>query len=200
VLKEKTYRLQWLFLGVCVAGVAMVKGFGRVDTVWFLIGITSAFFSGLAYNVIRKLKDTESPNVILLYFPIVTLPVTLVWFLWDPASWVQPSGIDWLWLGLFGLCTQGGQYFMTRAYQRASVSSVGAATYTGVLYSLLFGWLLFGETFGVSVLLGMLLIVVGIILHMNTPRWVQKWKSRKYQPKRKKRPGNFRVFNDQGKQ
>lgn len=174
VLGEKSYRLQWLFLGVCLVGVAMVKGFGAVDTGWFIVGIVSAMFSGMAYNVIRKLKNTESPNVILFYFPVVTLPVTLIWFFARPQDWVMPMGIEWLYLLLFGLCTQGGQYFMTRAYQTAAVNQVTAGTYTGVVYSLFFGWFLFNESVSWLVLAGMLLIVAGIILNTRVQHWMNK--------------------------
>ncbi len=176
VLGERSRRIQWLFLGLCVLGVALVKGFGGVDTRWFLVGLSSAFFSGCAYNVIRALSGKESPNVILFYFPVVTLPITLFWILLFPGQWVQPSGSDWLLLLLFGLFTQAGQYFMTRAYQADQVSKVTPATYTGVVYSLCFGWFLFGEQSGFYELLGMLLVVAGVVLNTQVERINRWWK------------------------
>jgi drug/metabolite transporter (DMT)-like permease len=176
VLRERTRRIQWLFLGVCVLGVAMVKGFGAVETQWFLIGLSSAFFSGCAYNVIRALSGKESPHVILFYFPVVTLPLTGLWLFFFPEQWVQPVHTDWLLLLLFGLFTQAGQYFMTRAYQAEQVSKVTPATYTGVVYSLCFGWFLFGETTGIFELCGMMLVVAGVVLNTQTERLIHWWK------------------------
>jgi drug/metabolite transporter (DMT)-like permease len=174
ILGERSLRIQWLFLGICVLGVAMVKGFGAVDTTWFLVGLGSAFFSACAYSVIRALSGKESPHVILFYFPVVTLPITLIWLLFYPSQWVAPSGSDWLLLLLLGLCTQAGQYFMTRAYQADKVNRVTPATYTGVVYSLLFGWMLFGETSSIFELLGMFLVVLGVVLNTQVDRF-QRW-------------------------
>jgi drug/metabolite transporter (DMT)-like permease len=179
VLGERSRRIQWLFLGLCVMGVAMVKGFGSVETRWFIVGLSSAFFSGCAYNVIRALSGKESPNVILFYFPVVTLPITLIWLLLFPDQWVTPQGWDWFYLLIFGLCTQAGQYFMTRAYQAEQVSKVTPATYTGVLYSLCFGWLLFDEQSGFYELLGMFLVVLGVVLNTQVERIHRWWKKEK---------------------
>jgi hypothetical protein len=35
-------------------------------------------FSGLAYSVVRKLRDTDHPIVVVFYFPLVSLPFAAI--------------------------------------------------------------------------------------------------------------------------
>lgn len=165
LVKERVRPIQFLFFGISFAGVIVLQGFdARVNLLYGSIGIISALFSGLAYNVIRKLKNTEHPLVIIFYFPLVTLPVaTLVSYF----TWVQPIGWDWLILLWIGICTQTAQYFMTIAYQNANVSKVSSLSYIGILYALFFGFLFFGETFGVMSYVGMGLVLLGILLNLR---------------------------------
>lgn len=69
IVKEKVKPKQFLFFAIAFSGVIMIEGFDpRIDSLFLAIGITSALFSGLAYNVIRKLKNTEHPLVIVFTF------------------------------------------------------------------------------------------------------------------------------------
>lgn len=165
LVKERVKPIQFLFFGISFAGVIVLQGFDpRVNLLYGSIGVVSALFSGLAYNVIRKLKNTEHPLVIIFYFPLVTLPVaTLVSYF----TWIQPMGWDWLILLWIGICTQAAQYFMTVAYQNANVSKVSSLSYLGILYALFFGFIFFGETFGAMSYVGMALVLVGILLNLR---------------------------------
>jgi len=80
---------------------------------------------------------------------------------------VTPIGWDWLILLWIGICTQFAQYFMTIAYQTGNVSKVSSLSYMGVLYALIFGFFLFGETFDFMSYIGMGLVVVGILLNLR---------------------------------
>lgn len=165
LVKEKVKPIQFLFFAISFAGVLVVQGFdSRVNLFYAAIGVTSAIFSGLAYNVIRKLKNTEHPLVIIFYFPLVTLPIATVV---SYFTWVQPVGWDWAILLWIGICTQTAQYFMTVAYQNANVAKVSSMTYLGLLYALFFGFLLFGETFGTMSYVGMGLVLLGILLNLR---------------------------------
>lgn len=165
LVKERVKPLQFLFFGISFAGVIVVQGFDpRVNLLWGTVGLASALFSGLAYNIIRKLKNTEHPLVIIFYFPLVTLPIaSLVSYFY----WVTPDGWDWFILLWIGMCTQAAQYFMTVAYQNANVSKVSSMTYLGMIYALFFGFIFFGETFGVMSYVGMGLVLLGVLLNLR---------------------------------
>ena len=69
LVKERVRTIQFFYFGLAFIGVIVVQGFDpRVDLLYAGIGIISALFSGLAYNVIRKLKNTEHPLVIIFLF------------------------------------------------------------------------------------------------------------------------------------
>jgi drug/metabolite transporter (DMT)-like permease len=165
LVKERVKPIQFLFFGISFAGVLVLQGFDtRVNLLYGSIGVVSALFSGLAYNVIRKLKNTEHPLVIIFYFPLVTLPVASIV---SYFAWVQPIAWDWAILLWIGMCTQAAQYFMTVAYQNANVSKVSSLGYLGILYALFFGFVFFGETFGTMSYVGMGLVLAGILLNLR---------------------------------
>ncbi|MFC3414839.1 DMT family transporter [Algoriphagus hitonicola] len=165
LVKERVKPIQFVWFGISFLGVFVLQGFDpRVNLLYGTIGVISALFSGLAYNVIRKLKNTEHPLVIIFYFPLVTLPLASVV---SYFTWVQPVGWDWLILLWIGICTQAAQYFMTVAYQNANVAKISSLSYLGILYALFFGFLLFGETFGVMSYVGMGLVLAGILLNLK---------------------------------
>ena len=164
VVKERVKWIQWLFFALCLGGILLIQGFDeRVSLFWAIMGIGAAFFSGIAYSMIRKLRQTEHPLVIVFYFPLVSLPITLLYFLFE---WVTPVGHEWLVLILVGVLTQIAQYFLTKAYQSEELNQVASVQYMGILYALGLGWVLFDETFNFMTYLGMSLVLVGVILNV----------------------------------
>lgn len=159
-VKEKVLPLQWVFFAVSMLGVLMITGFDvRVEPIHLLIGIVSSASSGVAYNVIRKLKTSEHPLVVILYFPLVTTPIAAVYSFF---VWHQPVGWEWFWLIMVGIFTQFAQYFMTKAYQQEELSVISSLSYLGIVYGLGFGFL-FGENFNFLTYVGMACVVVGVV-------------------------------------
>ncbi|WP_286755692.1 DMT family transporter [Roseivirga sp. UBA838] len=164
VVGEKVSPIQWLFFALSFAGIVMIKGFDpRVSPFMALLGVGAAFFSGVAYNMIRKLKTSEHPLVIIFYFPLVTLPIVGVY---SALHWVQPEGIEWLLLLGVGVLTQIAQYFLTVAYQSEELSKVSNINFIGIIYALGFGFFLFDETFNVLTYLGMTAVMAGVVLNV----------------------------------
>lgn len=165
ILKEKVRPIQFLYFAMAFSGVLIIQGYDpRVDAWSAGMGLISALAAGIAYNMIRKLKNAEHPLVIVFYFPLVTMPVASILMYFD---WAMPVGWDWLILLWIGICTQSAQYFMTVAYQTGNLSRVSSLSYMGVLYALLFGFILFGETFPVASYIGMGLVLIGILLNLR---------------------------------
>lgn len=172
LVKEKVKPLQFVFFGLAFAGILLVKGFdARVSVYYLLLGVGGALFSGLAYNIIRKLNISEHPLVIIFYFPLVTLPITLWWVV---TEWVQPQGIEWVYLLVIGLLTQAAQYFMTRSYQMEELNKVASLNYISIVYALGLGYLVFGEAFNTLTYLGMVLVLAGVILNVQYKRKLTK--------------------------
>lgn len=165
ILKEKVRPIQFLYFAMAFAGVLIIQGVDpRIDPLSAAMGIVSGLSAGLAYNMIRKLKTSEHPLVIVFYFPLVTLPIASIIMYFD---WVMPMGWDWVILLWIGFCTQSAQYFMTVAYQTGNLARVSSISYMSVLYALIFGFFLFGETFPFASYVGMALVLVGILLNLR---------------------------------
>ncbi|WP_231583494.1 DMT family transporter [Rufibacter radiotolerans] len=172
IAKEKVTPWQWVFFLVSFAGVLVIEGVDtRISWYYLLIGIGSAFLSGVAYNSVRKLSETDHPLVIVFYFPLVSLPLAAIFCLFD---WVPLRGDDWIWLGLTGILTQLGQYFMTRSYQIEKLARVANLNYIGILYALGLGFVFFGETFHFYSYLGIALVLLGVLLNMQYSRKLRK--------------------------
>jgi len=164
-LKEKMQIKQWLYFGVSFAGVALIKGFDeRISVTFMLIGICSAMFSGMAYTCIRQLKYTEHPVVVVLYFPLVAIPIMSVL---SYLNWVTPQGTDWLYLLLMGLFTQIAQILMTKGIQSSVANKMISLKYVGTIYALAIGYLLFGESYGIMSLLGIAMVIAGVVLNFK---------------------------------
>ena len=169
--REKVIPIQWLFFGFTFLGVVVVNGAGfHVPLIPMLAGFGGAFFSALAYNTIKKLKGVEDPNVVVLYFPLVSVPISLAYFMFKPNEWIWPEGMQWFWLIATGVTTQVGQFFMTRAYQEDLASRVSAVSYVGILWGAGAGLLVFGESYNFLQYVGMAMVIAGVILNINAHR------------------------------
>ena len=126
-----------------------------------IAGLGGAFGSGVAYTLVRKLVITEHPSVIVLYFPLICAPGTLLLgggdFIWPTvAGW-------WVLLGV-GCFTQLGQLTLTKAMQLDEASRVTSLSYVQIILAAILGWLAFGEIPTQATLLGGGLILLGAIV------------------------------------
>lgn len=168
IVKEKVASRRFLYFAISFLGVVIIQGFDpRIGMIDLFIGLTAAFAMGIAYNIIRKLKTSEDPLVIMFYFPLITIPIASVISIF---VWVQPQGWDWVILFAIGLLTQFAQYFMTMAYQNANLSKVASLSYIGIIYALGFGFVFFGETHNLYTYLGMILVLGGVILNITSKK------------------------------
>ena len=134
-----------------------------IDYLWLGLGILSASISGVAYTAIVKLRDTDNPINVVLYFPMVSIPFMVLWCLFD---FVTPIGIEWLFLLLIGVFTQFAQIFLTKALHYGFASVIMPFQYLGIIYALLVGLFVFDERLNVLVYSGVFLILFGVL--MNT--------------------------------
>ena len=140
--------------------------------VWpVLAGLGGAFGSGVAYTLVRKLAATEHPSVIVLYFPLVCVPGTL---LLGGADFVKPTAIGWWILLGVGCFTQVGQLALTKAMQLDSASRATSLSYIQIVFAAFLGWLFFAEVPTVATLLGGALILLGALVSA----WLQPSLSR----------------------
>lgn len=165
LVKEKVKPVQWIFFAGALAGVFMVQGFDeRVSFQYMVYGMISALCAGTAYNIIRKLNTKEHPLVIVFYFPLIALPISGIYSLFN---WVTPEGwFQWVVLIMIGVLTQFAQFYMTKAYQTEVVSKIAILKYIGIIYALVFGFLIFDEHFNFLSYTGMAVVLISVILNI----------------------------------
>jgi drug/metabolite transporter (DMT)-like permease len=128
--------------------------------------VGGAFFSAAAYVVVRRLAGREDPLVIVLYFPLVTVPATLPTVIGD-FTW--PRGVEWALLLAIGVLTQAGQVWLTRGLALLPAARGTALSYVQVVFAIVWGAVFFGELPGVLALLGALLVVGGTLAVALSP-------------------------------
>ena len=125
--------------------------------------VLGAFGSAVAYVLVRKLNETEDASVIIFYFPVVALPISLGLL---GSDFIMPEGWTWLTLLLVGVFTQIGQIGLTKAMKTETASKATAFSYLQVVFAVLLGWGIFGEIPDLWVVLGGGLILFGAIINV----------------------------------
>src|SRR5688572_17886157 len=114
-LKEQVKHLQWLFYAMAFGGVLLIQRFDpRVSIAFLTLGVASALCSGIAYNLVRNLREQEHPLTVVLHFQLVGALISMVFLFFE---WTTPQGWDWFYLLLIGILAQAGQIFLTKALQ-----------------------------------------------------------------------------------
>lgn len=126
------------------------------------IALLGALGSSVAYVIVRKLSRSEDSSVIILYFPMVALPVSMV-LMWP--DFVMPSLPLTFLLVLVGVFTQIGQYGLTKAMQTQQAGEASAYAYVQIVFSTLIGIAVFQELPSMWTYLGGGLIVAGALFN-----------------------------------
>ncbi len=165
LLKEKIQPVQWMFFGMALLGVLLLKGFDtRINFTELSLGLLGALAGGLIYPIIRKIGTSEHPMVIINYFMFSAS--VLMGILMIP-HWQNPTNHEWICLLLLGISGYFGQVFMTKAFQVEEVSIVAPLKYLEVVYALFIGFIWFGESYALLSFMGVLLILTGMFLNVR---------------------------------
>lgn len=141
------------FLGV----VIMIRpGPGVLQSI-ALVPLLGALFNALAMIYVRRLAQRDSTASIIFWF---TLSTTLLSGAFMPFQWVTPQGWDWLLLIIVGLLGGCAQIAMTAAFTEAPAAAIMPFKYASMIWAVLIGWLIWGETPGLNIWLGWPLVVV----------------------------------------
>ena len=168
VLRE---RIGWReVLGVLagLAGVVLIArpaalfgGTTRLDPHWLGIALLGAFCSATAYVVIRAIGAREHAQVVVLWLPMLTVPLTAPFAI---AQWRWPTVREWPLLLAVGVTTQLGQLELTKGLQREKAGRATAIGYVQIVFSALWGALVFKERPGVWTLAGASVILGSTLL------------------------------------
>lgn len=171
-----TALLAWLVLGEPIGrrvllavlvgwtGVLLVARPDQLLGPAVLIAVAGAFCTALAYVSVRSLARSEHPLVIVFYFPLVAVPLSLPLVLLNP---VWPTPVELLWLLGVGVFTQMGQVFLTSSLVALPAARATAISYVQVAFAGVWGWLLFGELVDGWTVAGAALVLAATLISLS---------------------------------
>jgi drug/metabolite transporter (DMT)-like permease len=131
----------------------------------------SAALAAVAMVHVRQLVRTERTPTIVLYFSLSSAIFSLgtLPFGWDWPTWQQATLL--ICAGFLGGI---GQILLTESYRYAEVSTIAPFEYTSIIWGTIFGYYLFGDLPGGTLLFGAAIVIgAGIfILYRETRRQI----------------------------
>ena len=128
------------------------------------IAIIGALMTSLAYICVRKLSEKENPLVIIYYFPLVSIPLSLPFIIND---YILPTGTDWIWILGIGFFTQIGQICITEGLRLIPAGQATSLNYSQVIFSSIWGILFFQEAITNTIYVGGLCVLISTIISMS---------------------------------
>ncbi|MCH8916805.1 MAG: DMT family transporter [Proteobacteria bacterium] len=128
------------------AGIIMIaRPFGEGVDPWVLAALGGAVFGTLVVVAVKLLSRTEPTLVIMFYYALFTTLFSLI-----PALfvWQAPSSTQWALLLLTGTLSIVGQGMFTHGIGLGETSFVMPFDYLRIVYSFIFGMVLFAEVPG----------------------------------------------------
>ena len=170
---HKQRRFEWGLAAAIItsfAGVALLLKPTIHAEQWLggLLALISGFLSALAYMQVKKLGQLGEPEYrVVFYFSVSGVLAGLLSGLAD--SYLRTgefhilhtlTGTDFLLLGSIGLTATIAQMAMTRAYRLGAMLVTANLQYTGIVFSSIWGILIWGDHLELSGWLGIVIILV----------------------------------------
>ena len=157
ILKEKVGFHRWLAVILGFAGIlVMANPSGELFNYSALMCLIFAFGDGVIMIFARLLSRTNNSNTIVFYCSLFATCIALCFM---PFVWITPPLNDFLKLAFLGIGAGSAQILLTYAYRYAQATQVAPVIYTSILWSVLYGYFLWGEVPSYDAMLGGLLII-----------------------------------------
>lgn len=164
-------RLEWgcaLAVMASFGGVTLLLQPSMQASQWFAacVALVSSVISALAYLQVRKLGQLGEPEYrVVFYFSVTGALAGALGGLMTP--WIAPGQIAWhghtlygvLLLTGVGLCATAAQMAMTRAYRLGHPLVTANLQYTGIVFSSIWGIVLWSDALGWMGWLGIAIIL-----------------------------------------
>jgi drug/metabolite transporter (DMT)-like permease len=164
-LKERVRAYRWTAVIVGLVGVVIIAwpqltlfsgGVNSAAAVGALAAIGGATMGAVAQLLVRTLIRTERSGTIVLYFLLSSSVISL---LTVPFGWVVPSPLTAVLLVGAGIAGGIAQVVLTESYRHADMSVVAPFEYTSLVFSVIIGFLFFGDVPTWFMLVGGVIVV-----------------------------------------
>src|SRR3954471_1139334 len=142
LLRERVGWRRWTAVLIGFSGVVIaLRPSSSSFTLPALIALSGSVTYALVMITTRALRQTNDIMLITAYF----LGAFAFGAATTPFGWVTPAGYDFLFLGGVAVANIVAQFCVIRSLKLASASVVVPYQYTLILWSVLFGWMMFSE-------------------------------------------------------
>jgi drug/metabolite transporter (DMT)-like permease len=161
-LRESVGPYRWLAIVAGFVGVVfMANPTGEVYVLGIVTALGAAMLHATLQIILRYLGPYESPETISFYFFAIGILIAAL-----PMPWVatRPSLADVPLLLGVGLSGTGAQWLLSIAYRHARAAIVTVFNYSSIVWSTLFGWLIWNDWPLPNVMLGATIVIASNLL------------------------------------
>lgn len=152
------------FIGITLMVKPDLNGYFNIGS---LLALASGFFIAISTLIIRELSSTEPTERSLFYYclfaTIVSFPfVNHGWMQWDAATWSLLISVGVL------MYLIENTFIVALSYEKAS--TLAPISYSAIIFSAIFDWLIWGKNFDRYDCLGAIFIVSAGLLSVRNER------------------------------
>ncbi len=168
LLGEKITPLRWAAVALGCIGVLVILQPGAEVFSWYaLLPFASAVMFGL-YSVLTRLTTLDEPSFPAFFWPPI-IGVVMMTVIGLP-EWQAVTGVDWLWLLIYGLLSVLSNFLLQRTYETVEANVVQPFAYLQIAFVAMIGISFFGETLQSHVVLGVAIVVAAGIFALLQQR------------------------------
>lgn len=164
LLAEPTGRYRWgaIILGFVGVVLAMSPSATATSGLGPWVALAGALMTGCVFIQIRRLSKSETAAAIVFWFSFSTLiPLSVGMFFVAHNH----NAIDWTIIGALSISGAVAQLLLTAAMRHASVAAIATMDYTGLIWSVLFGYFIFDAVPGAGTWFGApVIIIAGLVI------------------------------------
>ncbi len=160
ILKEKVnFKQISIFVFGFLGMLFVVKPGIRADVFPAIIGLSGSIMDAIGVTVVRRLRLSDHPLVVVNYFGYIIGLTALGVLLWQ-RNFIIPDTKNLIILILVGIVGLSGQYFLTLSYHMAPPKLVSLYLYSQIVFGVIFDTFIFKKVPDLFIIFGAFLIIV----------------------------------------
>ena len=145
------------FAGVLIVVAPKLSGAGGN---FHLVMLASSPVFAASFLLTKALTRSESAGVIVVWQGVV---VTLFSLPFALTHWQNPNALQWLGFVVSGVLGSAAHYCLTRSFSIADISSTQSIRFLDLVWSALFGWMIFSDVPSQTTLIGGVVICASTV-------------------------------------
>lgn len=161
-LKEKIKKVQIPALIIAFAGAAFVANPAFNSNLFPLfMAFLCAFFSSISYTLLAYFKNKVDGMTIIMHFSTFCVLACIPFMIME---FTLPTFKELLMLLLIGIFGGFGQIALTYSYRMAAAAEISIYNYSGIVFSIILGYVFLGEVLDITSVIGCGLVIVAALI------------------------------------